>query len=305
MAMAVVTFIFGGLFLVFFGFLLLAYAAVKGESPRLAGGPRIGVVEIKGGIGMGGGRGSVEADDVLKHLRRLRDDEDLKAVVVRVDSPGGAVAPSQEIFEEIKKLGEKKAVVCSMGNVAASGGLYVALGCEKILAQPGTITGSIGVVSQFTNLTGVAEKLHFKVETVKSGKLKDAGNPFREMSPEVRAYYQALIDAVYQQFLKAVVESRELPEEKVRPVADGRVLTGEQALELGLIDQLGTFNDAIEVAKKEAGLKGEPRLVYPPSNRDELLDNLLGGVVGALADAVRGEIKREVTPGVGLYYLAP
>ena len=305
-ALAVVLFVFGGLFVVFLAFLLLAYGAVKGEGPRLGGGPRIGVVEVKGEIGAGV-RGSVDADETLRVIKRYMDDGDMKAVVVRIDSPGGAVAPSQEIYDELKKLAEKKTVVCSMGNLAASGGFYIAMACPHILAEPGTLTGSIGVISQFPNVKGLVERFHVKMETIKSGKLKDAGNPFREMTPEDRAYWQSLIDQVYLQFLQAVVESRDLPEEEVRKIADGRVLTGQQAQQLGLIDELGNFNDAVDTAKEEAGLSGEPRLVYPPEERSSrIFEDLLGGAVHSVADAVRSEIHHEAGAAAspGVYYLA-
>ena len=152
-----VVFIFGGLFLVFFAFLWLAYGAVKGESPRLASGPRIGVVDVKGPIGMG--RGSVESEPVLKLLKRYGDDSDMKAVVVRIDSPGGAVGTSQEILDGLRRLAEDKVVVCAMGNLAASGGLLVAMGCDRIVAEPGTLTGSIGVISTFPNVNGLLRKI--------------------------------------------------------------------------------------------------------------------------------------------------
>jgi protease-4 len=304
-AVAVVLFVFGGLFLVFFAFLLLAYSAVRGESPRFSGGPRIGVVEVKGEIG-GGARGNVDAEEVLKVVKRYLDDGDMKAVVVRIDSPGGAVAPSQEIYDEIRKLADKKIVVCSMGNLAASGGFYIAMACPHILAEPGTLTGSIGVISMFPNLKGLADRFSVKMETIKSGKLKDAGSPFRDMTPEDRAYWQSLIDQVYRQFLSAVAEARDLPEDEVRKIGDGRVLTGQQAQELGLIDELGNFNDAVDVAKEKAGLSGEPRLVYPPEERTRFLEELLGGAVHSMADAVRTEIHHEANAAgaPGMYYLA-
>ena len=306
-ALAVVLFVFGGLFVVFFAFLLLAYSAVRGEAPRFSTGPRIGVVELKGEIGAGLGRGrGIEADETMKVIKRFMDDGDMKAVVVRIDSPGGAVAPSQEIYDELRKLADKKTVVCSMGNVAASGGFYIAMACPLILAEPGTLTGSIGVISQFPNVKGLIDRFNVKVETLKSGKLKDAGNPFRDMTPEDRAYWQALIDQVYGQFVAAVAESRDMPEEDVRKIADGRVLTGQQAQELGLIDEIGNFNDAVDTAKERAGIVGEPHLVYPPDERSRFFEELLGGAVHAMADAVRSEVQHEaaVSTAPGLYYLA-
>ena len=172
---------------------------------------------------------------------------------------------------------------------------------------PGTLTGSIGVITQFPNIAGLTERFNIKVETIKSGKLKDAGNMFRDMTPEDRSYWQALIDQVYLQFVSAIAEARSIPVAKVREFADGRILTGEQAKKLGLIDELGSFQGAIDLAKKEAGLKGEPRLVYPPDDRGRFFEELLGSAVRTLADSIRAEIRRETTmhgEGPGVYYLA-
>jgi protease-4 len=304
----VVLFVFGGLFLVFFAFLWLAYGAVKGESPRLASGPRIGVVDIKGVIGMG--RGSVESEPVLKLLKRYGDDSDMKAVVVRIDSPGGAVGSSQEILDGLRRLAEDKVVVCAMGNVAASGGLLVAMGCDRIVAEPGTLTGSIGVISTFPNLRGLLHKIDVEVNTVTAGKLKDAGSPFREFTASDRTYWQELADRIHRQFIQAVAEGRDLPVEQVEKFADGRVVTGEQAVELGLVDELGGFQDAVDLAKELAEIRGEPRLVYPPDDRARFLEDLLGGVAQKVAQSVaetmRAEIHRQSTTmeGPGVYFLA-
>jgi protease-4 len=302
--MGIVLFIFGGLFLAFFGFLLLAYSVVRGESPRISTGPRIGVVQVKGGIGMGDG--GADAESILKQIKRFEEDDGMKAVVVRIDSPGGSVGPSQEIHDEVGKLAKKKKVVCSLGNVAASGGYYVAVACPKIVSAPGTLTGSIGVISQFANVKGLVERFNVKMETVKSGKLKDAGNPFRDMTPEDRAYWQALIDKVYGQFLAAVAEGRGLEEAEVRKIADGRVLTGADAKELGLVDQLGNFYDAVELAKKEANLSGEPHLVYPPDERGRFLQELMGDAAGAVAEAISTRLAADarMAQAPGVYFLA-
>ncbi len=305
LALAIVGFVFGGLFLVFFGFLLLAYGVVKGEGPHISSGPRMGVVEVKGGIGMGGE--GVDAERVMKQIRRFADDDGMKAVLVRIDSPGGAVSPSQEIYDELRKLAEKKVVVCSMGNVAASGGFYVAMGCRKIVAEPGTLTGSIGVISQFVNVKGLVARFDVKMETIKSGKLKDMGNPFEDLPPETRAYWQSVTNQIYEQFLGAVVASRKLPEAKVREVADGRVFTGQDAKAAGLIDELGNFWAAVDLAKKEAGLTGEPTLVYPAEDGARFLEHLVGGAAGAVARAVKAEVQAEAQAVArpGLYLLAP
>ncbi len=304
LAIGIVAFIFGGLFLVFFGFLVLAYSVVRGESPHITSGPRVGVLVVKGGIGMGDG--GPEADDLLRQVRRFETDDGMKAVVVRIDSPGGSVGPSQEIHDEVKKLAAKKTVVCSLGNLAASGGYYIAVACPKIVAAPGTLTGSIGVISQFVNVKGLAARFDVKLETVKSGKLKDAGNPFRDMTPEDRAYWQALIDRVHGQFMAAVAQGRDLKLEQVRKIADGRVVTGAEAKELGLVDQLGNFYDAVELAKSEAKLTGEPYLVYPRDDRRRFLEDLMGGAAGAVADAVHARLARDAqaAQAPGLYFLA-
>jgi protease IV len=167
------------------------------------------------------------------------------------------------------------------------------------------LTGSIGVISQFPNLKGLAQRFDFKMETVKSGPLKDAGNPFRDMTPEDRAYWQALIDGVYQQFLAAVAQGRGLKVEDVRPIADGRVITGAEALKLKLVDALGNFYDAVELAKAQAKLTGEPVLVYPPDDRSRFLEQLMGGAAGAAADAVRARIAQEASAAQepGIYFL--
>ena len=301
-------FVFGGLFLVFFAFLWLAYGAVKGETPRLASGPRIGVLDIKGAIGMG--RGSVESEPLLKIVKRYADDTDMKAVVVRIDSPGGAVGTSQEILDGLRRLAEDKVVVCAMGNMAASGGLLVAMGCDRIVAEPGTLTGSIGVISAFPNVRGLMQKLDVEMNTVTAGKLKDAGSPFREFTASDRTYWQELADRIHRQFIQAVAEGRDLPIEQVEKFADGRVMTGEQAVELGLVDELGGFQDAVDLAKELAEIRGEPRLVYPPDERARFLEDLLGGVATKVAQSVaetmRAEMHRQSTTmeGPGVYFLA-
>jgi protease-4 len=304
MALWVVGSIFGGLFLVFFGFLALAYGVVKGETPRLSGGPRVGVVEVKGAIG--GGPGGVDSERVMKQLRRFAEDSSIKAILVRIDSPGGAVAPSQEIYEEVRKVDKKKPVVCSLGNIAASGGFYVAVGCRKIVAEPGTLTGSIGVISQFVNAKGLVARFDLKFETIKSGKLKDMGSPFREMAPEERAYWQETTNRIYEQFLGAVAEGRNLPADEIREVADGRVITGEDAKELGLVDELGNFYTAVDLAMKEAGATGEASLVYPPEEGARFFEQLVSGGARAAAQAIRAELQAEASEArqPGLYFLS-
>lgn len=247
--------IFGGLFLLFLGFLIVAWLAVQGEGGGLGGGPKIAVVEVKDVI--------ETSEEQVKALRKFAQDDSIKAIVVRVDSPGGAVGPSQEIHRAILKAREKKKVVISMGAVAASGGYYVAVAGDKIVANPGTITGSIGVISQFPYVGELIHLAKLDYTVIKSGPLKDAGSPLRPMDDAERAYFQGLIDDIYGQFVNDVAQGRKLEVAKVKEVADGRVLTGQQALALGLVDKIGNLLDAVDEAKALAAAEGEPRLIYP------------------------------------------
>jgi protease-4 len=304
-AVVVLALIFGGLFVALFGFLFLAYLAVQGAPQGRHVGPfarggRIGVVEILGRI--------EESSDAVKQLHEFGVDDRIPAVVVRVDSPGGGVGPSQEIHAEVRRLAGKKPVVVSMGGLAASGGYYLAVPATRIVANPGTVTGSIGVITQVPNITELADKIGVDMHTVKSGPAKDLGNPFRPFSEEDRAVYQGLIDDVYDQFVRAVAEGRELPEEKVRAVADGRILTGEQALELGLVDELGNFRDAVRIAAELGGVEGEPVLVYPPEEEPFPLREFLSGSVREAIRAGVDELKGELSgrnSGAAVQYLLP
>jgi protease-4 len=236
------------LFLFFFG-------SYMGKADRFAFGDRIGVVEIKGVI--------TQSADIIETLRQYKEDDGIKAIVLRIDSPGGGVGPAQEIYREVLKIRSKKKVITSMGSVAASGGYYIACASDLIVANPGTITGSIGVIMQFSNFEELLKKIGIKGIVIKGGEYKDIGSPFRDMTSEERKIMQEVIDNVHQQFIQAVVESRKLDRIKVIQIADGRILTGEQAKRLGLVDQIGNMQDAIEMASKLAGIKGKPQIVYP------------------------------------------
>jgi protease-4 len=218
--------------------------------------------------------------------------DDVKAVVLRVDSPGGVVAPSQEIYEEVKKFAVKKKIIVSMGSLAASGGYYISAPATLIYANPGTITASIGVIIKLSNIESLMDKIGIKSTVIKTGKFKDSGSPVREMTAEDRAMFQSVIDSTHNQFVKAVAAGRKLPEDEVRRIADGRVLSGEQALELKLVDRLGTLQDAIEEAGRLAGIKGEPGVILPPKKKLNYLDMLSGNVEekfeGALGRVGRG-----------------
>jgi protease-4 len=210
----------------------------------------------------------------LDSITSIKNDSRIKALVLRIESPGGAVGPSQELYSELKQLGEEKPVVASIGNVGASGGYYIACAAEKIYANPGAITGSIGVVAQFVSYEKLLEWAMIDVEVIKSGEFKDMGSPFREMTEKDREYIQGLIDNVYTQFKDAVGESRGLDAAQMDKVADGKIFTGAQAKELGLVDELGTINDAVDYASEAAGITGEPKLVYYPKKKSQLMELL-------------------------------
>jgi protease-4 len=286
--------IFGGLFLLLFAFLAVFWAAVRGGSRAETGGDRIGVIEIKGEI--------TDAKKTLEDLKDFRDDKAIKAVVVRIDSPGGAVAPSQEIYEALRKLREKKKVVASMGSLAASGGYYVACAAEKIYADPGTLTGSIGVIMQVPNVTGLMQWAGVHMNTLAAGKMKDSLSPFRDMRPDERTYYEGVLEDVHDQFIGAVALGRGLKVEQVRPLADGRVFTGRKAKELKLVDELGGMTDAVQAAAKMAGLTGEPKLEYPEKPR-KLLNRLLGDDAETLFHGLAQTATH--TFGFGLEYKLP
>ena len=229
-------------------------------------GEKVAVLPISGLI--------TDSEATIEQLKKFAKDDSVKAIVVRLNTPGGGVGPSQEIYEEVRKIRGKKVVVASMGALAASGGYYIACGADKIFANPGTITGSIGVLMQFVNVKDLIEKIGVKGFVIKSGSFKDTGSPVREMSPEERKLLQSVIDNVHSQFVNAVVEGRKLPREDVLAIADGRILSGEQAKELGLVDVLGNQEDAVAEAGKMAKIEGEPRVVTPPKKKFSILDLL-------------------------------
>lgn len=232
------------------------------------GGEKVGVVEIKGLI--------VDSRTTLKQLDRFQEDRGIKAIVLRVNSPGGAVGPSQEIMREVEKVRKSKKVVASLGTVAASGGYYVASGADLIMANPGTTTGSIGVIMQFANAEQLTKKLGLDFFTLKAGRYKDVGSPFRPMTPEDRTYLQSLLDNVYQQFLRDVAKNRKIPLDKMKELAEGRVYTGEEAKKAGLVDEFGNLQDAIEKAGRLAGIKGKVEAVYPEKEGFSILRLLIG-----------------------------
>jgi protease-4 len=213
----------------------------------------IALIEVEGVI--------LDSRQIVRQLKKYSKNPGIAAIVLRVDSPGGGVSASQEIYAEIKRAkGKGKKVVVSMGAVAASGGYYISAPADVIVANPGTITGSIGVIMEFPILKDLFKKLGVKFEVIKSQEHKDIGSPFREMSPKERALLQGVVSSVYEQFISVVVENRKISEKKVREIADGRILSGAQAKEFGLVDTLGALEDALRVAADMVGIKGEPQV---------------------------------------------
>lgn len=256
--------IFTILILVGFGSLMLLYGIVSSFGERTevvttGSGSKIGVVELQGVI--------TSSDEVVRQLKKYREDRSIKGILLRVDSPGGGVVASQEMYEEMKKTRETKPVVVSMGALAASGGYYVSCGASRLVANRGTLTGSIGVISEFLQLQAALDKLGVSVKTIKSGKLKDSGSSTRTMTAEDEKYFQQLMDNVHHQFIRVVENERHMDHDEVVRIADGRVFTGEQAVRNGLVDTLGTFEDAVHIAAELAGISGEPSLVKERKRR--------------------------------------
>lgn len=267
---------------VYFLLFALLFFAFMFASARFSGkggsGGKIALVRIEGVI--------ADSKELIEEIRRYRDDDDIKAILLRIDSPGGGVVPSQEIYEEVQKVREegKKKVVTSMGTVAASGGYYIAAASDKIIANPGTLTGSIGVIMEMANFEGLLQKIGVEGVVIKAGKNKDIGSPFRKMKDEERALLQHVLDDVHDQFIEAVAQGRSLKIETVRSFADGRIFTGRQAKEIGLVDELGSFQDAIKKTAELAGIKGEPRVVEE-RKRFSIVELLRGEFWGKFAEA--------------------
>jgi protease-4 len=278
------------------GLVLAALLATRdGES--FAFGSRIAVIEIDGLI----------ADDeaLLEQIRRFRRDGSIKGFVVSINSPGGVVGPSQSVYRELRRLRDEddRPVIASIGGVGASGGYYIALAADSIFVLPGSMTGSIGVIMEFPNAAELMDRVGVSVETVQSAEHKDIGSPFRPITPEDRTILQSLVTDVYEQFVEAVAEERSLPAETVRQVADGRILSGRQALERGLVDRIGNLHDALATAGEMTGLGSDPAVARPPEASFTFLDLLLGRGTAKLL----GSVVRPLDPASGprLKYVVP
>ena len=284
---------FGGVFLLvtITGIVLAVMSAGRGDFGL---GGRVALIEVEGVL--------YDDAELLDQIRQLREDPTVQAFVVAINSPGGVVAPSQSVYETLREIRDEDGlpVVASIGGVGASGGYYVALGADSIYVLPGSITGSIGVIMEFPNATGLMDKIGFRMETVQSSEHKDVGSPFREMTEEDRVLLEVLVQDVYDQFVDVVATERELPREAVLAVADGRLLSGRQAIAAGLADAEGNIEDAIAAAGRMADLGDEPYVVRPPEPSRGLLDVLLFGrasVLGRMLDA------RQTVAGPSLRYL--
>jgi protease-4 len=265
----------GAFFLFVLAVFTLVYVALRtgNDSASLGGfGSRIGIVDLDGVI--------LTPKTVVGQLKKFNDDDSIKAIVLHVNSPGGGVAASEEIYREVKRIREqkKKPIVASIETVGASGAYYVSSAANKIFADNGSIVGSIGVIAEWVNYEDLLRWAKLKQITMKAGEFKDTGSPVREMTPAEREYMQGLIDNMHGQFIQAVADGRKVQFDQIKAIANGKVWTGQEALSMHLVDQLGDFQDAVKDAAKSVGISGEPTLVRPEKEKTSLLDLLFGDV---------------------------
>ena len=279
--LAVLVLILGLIFVI--SFVAGRWALFQGKGLPLSK-EKIAVIYIQGVLASSG--------DTIEQFRQYEEEEDVKALVLRIDSPGGTVVAAQEIYAEIQKLKDDKVVLASMGNVAASGGYYVACAAEEIVANPGTLTGSIGVLSEYPNIEELMKKVGLKSKVMKSGRFKDLGNPMREMTDEEKRLLQDLIDNIHRQFIRDVANGRGKTIEEIEPWADGRIFTGEQAKEIGLVDRLGNLQDALDRAAELAGIEGKPMILYPEKRRKKIWEYLVQGLAEAMESLFRSILEQ-------------
>jgi protease IV len=287
----------GGAFFLFvlavFSLVYLTLHAGGGETTGFtAFGDRIGVVDLDGVI--------LSPQPVVSELKKFGDDSSIKAIILHVNSPGGGVAASEEIYREVKRVRseKKKRVVVSIESVGASGAFYVASAADKVFADEGSVVGSIGVIAQWVNYGDLLKWAKLKDVVIKTGEFKDTGNPARDLTPAEQAYMQSLIDNMFSQFIKAVADGRRLKYDDVKIIANGKVWTGEQALSMKLIDGVGDFEAAVADTARSVGIRGEPTLIRPEKDRRTLLDLLLGDVSEYLPTR-----EKLMEQQVGFYYL--
>lgn len=262
-------------------FIIIRIFSSATSSSGIFGGAKIGIVRLEGMI--------LSSEQVNKQLNDYSERADIKAIVLRINSGGGVVGASQEIYEKVKDLKGIVPIIVSVDNAAASGAYYAALESEMIVANHGSLIGSIGVIIEYPVITELLDKIGLHVETIKSGKLKDSGSPTRPVSRADREYFQSVIDDQHEQFINAVAKGRNIPVEDVRKFADGRIFTGNQALELSLIDTIGTFEDAIAIAGKIGGIKGKPKKVEIRKKRKSILDLLYNEIQHNFGSRIRVE----------------
>jgi protease-4 len=262
----------GGLF--FISLVSLIFSQTDDESAGTTG-ERVAVVELTEPI--------IDSQEIVRQFKKYRENRSVRSIIFRVDSPGGGVSASQEIYEEVRKTRQSgKPVVVSMGSVAASGGYYVSCGATTIVANPGTLTGSIGVIFQFLHFSELMNKIGIDASTFKTGKFKDIGSPFRKTTEDEKKFFDQLLGDVYDQFVTVVAKERKLDRKVVLGYADGRVFTGRQAREYGLVDTLGTYEDAVSIAAKLGDIKGKPKVVKERKLKS-FMERLMGETVSELA----------------------
>ncbi|MFZ1982901.1 MAG: signal peptide peptidase SppA [Desulfatitalea sp.] len=257
----------GAVSTVFIALMVMKVMVAVGAEGSFDDGDKVGVVEIVGAI--------VDSQTTIDQIKAFREDESIKAIVVRIDSPGGAVGPSQEIYREIRKTLAEKKVIASMGSVAASGGYYVAAAGDGIVANPGTITGSIGVIMGYTNFEALMQKIGLTPVVIKSGEYKDIGSPARPMTVKEKTLLEGVTRSIHQQFVGAIAEGRHMAHDQVAAIADGRIFTGEDAQKLGLVDRLGNFQDAVQWAGELGGIEGEVKTAFPKEERLSFIEYLM------------------------------
>jgi protease-4 len=284
----------GAFFLFLVAIFALVYFSVRSQQKDTFSGfgDKIGVVDLDGVI--------TDPKDVVEQLRKFADDNSIKAIIIHVDSPGGGAAASEEIYREVLRIRDKKKkpVVASIETVGASGAYYVSSATNKIFADNASIVGSIGVIAEWYNYEELIKWAKLKAITLKAGEFKDTGSPTRDLTPEERAYMQGLIDNMHAQFIHSVAVGRKMKDEQILPLANGKVWTGQEALPLKLIDQIGDFRAAVEDTAQSVGITGEPTLIHPEKERKSLLDLLFGDVSDYLPSRAR-----LMQSNVGFYYL--
>lgn len=273
--------------------LLYGYNALTRDGKLFYTREKVAVVNIRGVIS--------SSQELTEQIDELAKDKDIKAIVLRIDSPGGGVAASQEIYTAVKRIKKDKKVVASLGSVAASGGYMIACAADKIVANPGTITGSISAIMYFANAEELLKKIGLKPSVIKSGKYKDIGSPARGMSDEEKQILQSLVDDIYLQFIDLVAQDRKIAPEEVKKLADGRVFSGRQALQNKLVDFLGDRSFAIRLAGKMAGIKGTPDVVYPKKKDISFLDLILQSTAASFAAVLNNNISA-MPQGINLMY---